>query len=83
MKRSEGLTKLWPTVLLMLCFCSGAALHALAMKHTEMGITYIVVLGLEVVLSFWLSVAIFGEAVYGTKILAIALIACGIYLLNR
>ena len=83
MKRSDGLTRLWPSLLLLAFFCAGAALHALAMKHTEMGVTYIVVLGLEVVLSFGLSMAIFGEAITASKVAAIVLIVAGIVLIQR
>src|SRR5215469_1336104 len=59
MKYSEGLTKVRPTALLFLLFVGGAALQALAMKNSEMAVTYIFVLGLESILAFVLGVVVF------------------------
>ena len=47
MKYSEGLTRPVPSALLFVLFCAGAAAQTLAMRHAEMGATYILVLGLE------------------------------------
>jgi multidrug transporter EmrE-like cation transporter len=82
MKYSNGLTRLWPSVLLFALFCAGAAAQPLAMRHSEMSTTYIFVLGLESVLAFALGAAVFSEPVTPVRILAVALVTAGIVLLR-
>jgi multidrug transporter EmrE-like cation transporter len=83
MKYSEGLTKNGPSILLFVLFSAGAAFQALAMKNSEMAITYIVVLGLESVLAFLLGVLVFHEGASADRIFAVCLVTAGIVLLNR
>ncbi len=83
MKASDGLTKLAPSAAVFLCFCAGAACQALAMKRREMSTVYILVLGLEAVAAFALSVIILGEKASGPKLCALVLIISGIALLER
>jgi len=83
MKYSEGLTKGWPSILLFLLFGAGAAFQALAMKNSEMAVTYIFVLGLESVLAFLLGVLVFRESATTERILAVGLVTAGIVLLHR
>ena len=82
MKYSEGLTRLWPSVLLFVLFCAGAALQGLAMRGAEMGVTYIAVLGLESVLAFTLGVIVFREPATPLRIAAVALVTAGILLMR-
>lgn len=83
MKFSAGLTRLWPSVSVFVMFCAGAALQAIGMRHAQMGITYIAVLGLEALLAFALGVLIFSEPATPVRILAVALVTAGILLLRR
>lgn len=83
MKFSQGLTKAWPTMLLFLLFSTGAALQTIAMRHSEMGTTYVIVLGVEAVLAFLLGIWVFSEPVTPVRILALLLIATGILLLKK
>jgi small multidrug resistance pump/quaternary ammonium compound-resistance protein SugE len=83
MKYSEGLTRPAPTVLLFILFCAGAAAQTLAMRHAEMGATYILVLGLESALAFTLGVLVFREPATPVRILAVLLVTAGIVLLRR
>lgn len=83
MKLSSGLTRLWPSAAVFALFCLGAALQGLAMRHAEMGPTYIVVLGLEAVLAFVLGVWLFSEPATPVRILAVILVTAGILLLKR
>jgi small multidrug resistance pump/quaternary ammonium compound-resistance protein SugE len=83
MKWSQGLTVLWPSVLLFVCFGAGAACQALAMRTAEMGRVYLAVLGAESILAFLLSVVLLREAATLEKVGAVALITVGILLLHR
>jgi len=83
MKYSAGLTRPVPTALLFLLFGAGAAAQTLAMRHAQMGATYIFVLGLESVLAFLLGVAVFGEPATPLRIAAVALVTVGVILLRR
>ena len=83
MKYSAGLTKLWASVGVFVCFCLGAACQAIAMRRAEMSVVYVFVLGLEAVAAFGLSVWILDERVTVAKALALTLILGGIVLLER
>jgi multidrug transporter EmrE-like cation transporter len=78
MKLSDGLSKPWPTVCLFACFLFGACLQTLAMRGEDLGVTYIVVLGVEAILAFLFGWWLFGEAVTWLKVAAVGLIVLGI-----
>lgn len=83
MKISAGLTRLWPSVLMSLLFLIGAALQALAMRHEDMSVAYVSVLGLESLLAFALGALLLGETISARRLCAVALIATGVVLLRR
>jgi multidrug transporter EmrE-like cation transporter len=83
MKYSEGLRRPLPTAAMFILFCAGAAAQTVAMRHAEMGATYILVLGLESILAFTLGVLVFSESAAPARILAVLLITAGIVLLRR
>ncbi len=83
MKYSVGLTRPLPTVLLFTLFLLGAGLQALAMRSTDMGVTYIFILGLESLLAFVFSIFLFNEVASLTRMLAVFLITTGIILLHE
>jgi multidrug transporter EmrE-like cation transporter len=83
MKYSQGLTRTLPSILLFALFIAGAAFQAIAMKKSEMAVTYIFVLGLESVLAFLLGVIVFRESVSLSRIAAVGLVTAGIILLYR
>lgn len=82
MKLSEGLTKGGPTTLVLGLFCLGALLQAVAMRHAEMTITYIAVLGLEAIASLLLGLFFLGEGVTLTKLLGVLLVGIGVIVLR-
>jgi multidrug transporter EmrE-like cation transporter len=82
MKYSAGLTRLFPSLLLFVLFCAGAAAQTLAMRRAEMSVTYIFVLGLESVLAFGMGVLVFSEPATPVRILAVALVTVGVLLLR-
>ena len=82
MKHADGLRHLLPVALFLALFGLGAALQSQAMRGTDLGTTYILVLGLEAALAFGMGVAFFGEAVTLQKTAAVALIVVGIAFLR-
>jgi multidrug transporter EmrE-like cation transporter len=83
MKLSAGVTRLLPTLAFSALFLAGALLQAYAMRRADLGVVYIAVLGLEAVLAFGLSIAVFHESSSALRILAVALIVVGVVLLRR
>jgi small multidrug resistance pump/quaternary ammonium compound-resistance protein SugE len=82
MKASEGLTR-WPGTLgTYALFALGATFQALALKGGDLGIFYVLVLGLEAVLAFGFGVALFHEAASPMRLAAVALIVAGIAILR-
>jgi multidrug transporter EmrE-like cation transporter len=82
MKASAGMTRLTPTLLFFLFFAVGAAFQALALRHAELGVAYLVVLGLEAVLAATLGVLIFSERVSALKCIGVLAVVVGIVLLH-
>lgn len=82
MKLSDGLTKGGPTTLVFGLFCLGALLQTVAMRHGEMSVSYVVVLGLEAVTALLLGLFFLGEGVTLAKLIGIGLICIGIIVLR-
>ncbi len=82
MKPAEGLTKLGPSLGFLACFAAGAALQALAMRGNAMGITHILVLGLEAVLALGMGAFFFQEALSAPKLIGVGLIVGGMVVLK-
>ena len=83
MKTSDGLRVLLPSLLLYGCFGLGATFQALAFQRVEVGAGNTVVLGIEALGSFVLGVIIFNEVITTPKLVAIGLVAAGVYLLRQ
>ncbi len=83
MKYSVGLTRALPSAGIFICFCSGAIFQTLAMRRTEMGSTYVFVLGLEAMAAFALGALFLGERMTLAKLGALVLVVAGIALLER
>ncbi len=63
-------------------FALGSALQALAMRHESMAFTYALVLALEAVTAFVLSVWLLGESASLARISGIGFVVVGIVLLK-
>ncbi len=83
MKFSQGATRPLPTAGFLSLFAAGAVVQALAMRHADLGVVYIVVLGLEAGLTVLFSAAFLREAWPPQRVLAVALIVVGVLLLRR
>jgi small multidrug resistance pump len=83
MKMSQGLSQLLPTVLVYVCFIMGANLQTLAMhKSGAMGITYVLVVGLEAVLAVVFGAVLFQEHYSLLKLAGVGLISLGVICLR-
>jgi multidrug transporter EmrE-like cation transporter len=82
MKLSNGFSRPAPGVAALVLFLSGAVAQTLAMKHGEMGVSYVFILGLEAVLAMALGAFFFQESVSMPKLLGVALIVGGSVLLH-
>jgi small multidrug resistance pump len=82
MKLSQGLTHFFPTLLLFVTMCLGVIIQALAQRQMQLGVTYLLVLGLEATLALAGSVLIFHEGLSGLKVLGFILVLSGIGFLH-
>ena len=78
MKQSDGATRPLPTLVFVLLFAAGAVLQAVAMRKSDMGVSYVFVLGVEAVAAVVLSAAVLHEAYTPSRLAAIALVAVGV-----
>jgi multidrug transporter EmrE-like cation transporter len=82
MKPSEGLSRLWPSCVMIAMFGVGAVLNALVVhRGGELGVAYLLVVGCETLLAFGLGVMVYHEKVTPTRLLAMTLVAAGALLL--
>jgi small multidrug resistance pump/quaternary ammonium compound-resistance protein SugE len=77
MKLSNGLSELIPSLLVYIFFIAGASLQTIAMRRSNLGVTYVVVLGLESVLAFLFGVVLFQENYSYTNFIGVSLIVAG------
>lgn len=82
MKLSDGLARPGPTALVLGLFCVGAILQTIAMRHGELSVTYIIVLGLEAITALTLGLFFLGEGVTALKLAGVLLITLGIVVLR-
>ncbi len=83
MQMSQGLSQIVPTISIYLCFGLGATLQALVMHRSgEMGITYVLIVGLEAVLAVSCGIFFFKEGYSLMKLVGIALVTIGVVFLR-
>ena len=83
MQMSQGLSQIVPTALIYLCFGAGATLQTLLMqKSGEMGITYVIIIGLEAILAVIFGILFFKEGYSILKLAGILFIIVGVSLLR-
>lgn len=82
MKHADGLRHLTLAGGFLVLFAIGAVLQSLAMRNSDLGTTYVIVLGLEAALALTFGVFLFAEPITITKFVAVLLIVSGISLLR-
>jgi quaternary ammonium compound-resistance protein SugE len=83
MKLSDGLTRPFPTMMLFALFISGATLQTLGMRRADLGVAYIMVLGMEAIAALALSIICLKESWSPARLGAVAMVIAGIYWLRR
>lgn len=82
MKLADGVRDKGAIAALLVCFATGAILQSLAMRGEDLGVTYIVVLGVEAALAFVFGWLFFAEAVTALKLAGVVAIVLGIVALR-
>jgi multidrug transporter EmrE-like cation transporter len=83
MRKAAGFSCALPSLMVFVCLCAGAVLQTLSLRRGELGVNYVVVLGLEAGLALLLGVTWLGESLSARKLVGIALILAGTLSLHR
>lgn len=78
MKQSDGITRLLPSLAFLALFMAGAVLQAIGMRRADMGVSYVLVLGMEAVAAVALSTVVLNESYSVSRVAAIVLVIAGI-----
>lgn len=78
----EGVTNLNPTLATYIFFLIGATFQMIIMREAELGVVYVLVLGLESLFAVASGYLFFKETLSLVKVAAILLVVIGIALLN-
>lgn len=78
MKQSDGFTKPWPTIIMLVSMVASFWLLAVAMRELPLGTAYMVWTGIGAVGSFILGIILMGDPVTPLRLLAAGLIVAGI-----
>jgi multidrug transporter EmrE-like cation transporter len=83
MKLSLGLSQPLYVGLIFVCFSLGVILQTLVISRTDLGSSYISILGLEAIATLTFSVLLFKENISVTKLMGLAIILGGVILLRN
>jgi small multidrug resistance pump len=82
MKLSDGLTRLWPSLGIVVFYLVSFACLTLALKHIDVSVAYAIWAGLGIVLISVVGVFFFGESMTLWRAGSIALVLLGVVGLN-
>ncbi|MFO1531673.1 MAG: multidrug efflux SMR transporter [Kiritimatiellia bacterium] len=82
MKLSNGLTRLWPTATMILCYASCSGCMAVAAKKIDLSIVYGVWCGVGIAVISVIGVLVFKESMTPMKISGLLLVLLGTVLLK-
>lgn len=82
LRQSEGFSRLWPSVAVVVLYCSSFYLLAQTLKRLEIGIAYAVWSGLGTAVVALIGIVLFKESVSALKLASLALIVLGVIGLN-
>ncbi len=83
MKLSLGLTRPLPSVLAFCVVIPGIYLQTLAMRQTQLSISYFLVIGFEAILAFAFGMWLFDERLSSQKLMGLGLILLGTLFLQE
>lgn len=78
MKFSEGFTKLWPSVLVFVCYGIALTLVTVALRKIELSVAYTIWAGVGTTLIALIGIFYFGETATALKVVSIALVIAGV-----
>lgn len=78
MKRSDGFTLLWPTVITLVVMAASFALLSISMRTLPLSTAYTIWTGIGAVGAFVVGVTVLGEALTAARVIAALLIVSGI-----
>ena len=81
-KQSDGMTRLWPSAVLIVAFALSFWLFSLATRTLALGVAYAVWSGVATAVITIIGVVFFRDAMTTVKVLSIVLIVAGIVGLN-
>lgn len=82
LKSSQGLTRLWPSVLAVLGYCLAFYLVSKVMNHISTGVVYAIWSGLGIVLIGLVGWLLYGQKLDVPALLGMALIVCGVLVIQ-
>ncbi|NMG66858.1 QacE family quaternary ammonium compound efflux SMR transporter [Azoarcus indigens] len=82
MKMSEGFSRPIPTAVTLVAMVISFALLSISMRSLPLGTAYTMWTGIGAVGAFLVGIAVLGEAVTPMRLLAAALIVCGLVLMK-
>ncbi|UIJ71777.1 multidrug efflux SMR transporter [Aurantimonas sp. HBX-1] len=82
MKRSEGFTLFWPTVVTLLVMAASFGLLSVSMKTLPLGTAYTIWTGIGAVGAFLVGIVVLGESVTPMRLAAGALIVLGLVMMK-
>lgn len=82
MKRSEGFTLFWPTVVTLLVMAASFALLSVSMKTLPLGTAYTIWTGIGAVGAFLVGIVVLGESVTPMRLAAATLIVLGLVMMK-
>ena len=82
LKACDGFTKLWPSVIVVVCYGLTLYFFAMCVRQINMGIAYAIWAGVGIVLIAIISVVIFKQTLDLPAIIGIILILIGVIIIN-
>jgi len=82
LKKTDGFTRLWPSVLCLSAYGLAFVLLSQAVKKVPVGIAYALWSGLGTAAIVVIGVTFLGESINATKVLGVGLIIAGVIILN-
>lgn len=82
MKRSEGFTLFWPTVVTLVVMAASFGLLSVSMKTLPLGTAYTIWTGIGAVGAFLVGIVVLGESVTPMRLAAGALIVLGLVMMK-
>jgi small multidrug resistance pump len=82
LKASDGFTRLWPSVIVVVGYACAFWLLALTLRSIPVGVAYAIWAGLGIVLIALVGVVLFGQKLDAPAIIGMGLIVAGVVVMN-